>query len=153
MGATAEWWRPHVFHIHYGSSVACTVSCTWLMYSLSMTHICVCQYLPSYPAGIFEHAQMRSVVLLFITVVGVIRWWPKILTKDEYLFDHSGPFWVPNGPPLALPSSVSTPWTTRSKITTDSPQRFWKKLNLVASGASGTLVYFLRAQNLTSGLS
>ena len=31
--------RPHFLHIYYGPSVACTVGCTWLTYSLCMAHI------------------------------------------------------------------------------------------------------------------
>ena len=31
--------RPHFLDIGYGPSVACTVGCTWLMYSLCMAHI------------------------------------------------------------------------------------------------------------------
>ena len=30
---------PHFLDIGYGPSVACTVGCTWLMYSLCMAHI------------------------------------------------------------------------------------------------------------------
>ena len=30
---------PHFLHIYYGPYVACTVGCTWLMYSLCMAHI------------------------------------------------------------------------------------------------------------------
>ena len=39
MGVAAEGRRPHFLHIYYGPSVAFTVGCTWLMYSLCMAHI------------------------------------------------------------------------------------------------------------------
>ena len=31
--------HPHFLYVYYGPSVACTVGCTWLMYSLCMAHI------------------------------------------------------------------------------------------------------------------
>ena len=39
MGGGGEAAAPHFLHIYYGPSVACTVGCTWLMYSLCMAHI------------------------------------------------------------------------------------------------------------------
>ena len=38
-GGRSEAAAPHFLHIYYGPSVACTVGCTWLMYSLCMAHI------------------------------------------------------------------------------------------------------------------
>ena len=38
-GAAAFGRRPHFLDIGHGPSVACTVGCTWLMYSLCMAHI------------------------------------------------------------------------------------------------------------------
>ena len=39
MGGGGEAAAPPFLHIYYGPSVACTVGCTWLMYSLCMAHI------------------------------------------------------------------------------------------------------------------
>ena len=38
-GAAAFGRRPHFLQIYYVPSVACTLGCTWLMYSLCMAHI------------------------------------------------------------------------------------------------------------------
>ena len=38
-GGGGEAAASHFLHIYYGPSVACTVGCTWLMYSLCMAHI------------------------------------------------------------------------------------------------------------------
>ena len=56
----------HFVHIYYGPTVASTVGCTWLMFSLCMAHIwpmhdlymALRSNMPSYTAEIFEHAQM-----------------------------------------------------------------------------------------------
>ena len=45
MGGGGEATAPHFLHIYYGPSVACTVGCTWLMYSLCMAHIWPMYYL------------------------------------------------------------------------------------------------------------
>ena len=72
---------PHFLYIGYGPSVACTVGCTWLMYSLCMAHIwpmydlymvytwpiygptlICCKFGTFTSASVFEHAQILSLV-------------------------------------------------------------------------------------------
>ena len=39
MGGSGEATIPHLLDMGYGPSVACTVGCTWFMYSLCMAHV------------------------------------------------------------------------------------------------------------------
>ena len=74
MGSGGEAAAPHFLHIYYGPSVACTVGCTWLMYSLCMAHIWpmydpymayiwpyvhIWQVLYIYQCMVFERAQVK----------------------------------------------------------------------------------------------
>ena len=73
MGGGGEAATPHFLHIYYGPSVACTVGCKWLMYSLCLVHIWPMYdlymvhiwaiYMAIYggdPAVFFEHVHMEN---------------------------------------------------------------------------------------------
>ena len=64
MGGGGEAAAPHFLHIYYGPSVACTVGCTWLMYSLCMAHIWPMYDL--YMAYIAVFLYMPSLVYLLV---------------------------------------------------------------------------------------
>ena len=72
-GAAAEGRRPHFLHIYYGPSVACTVGCTLLMYSLCMAHIWPMYDL--YMAYITVFLYMPSLVYLLVgRFLSMLRW-------------------------------------------------------------------------------
>ena len=64
MGGGGEAAAPHFLHIYYGPSVACTVGCTWLMYSLCMAHIW-----PMYDLHMARRAPRDLSPLIYRTVV------------------------------------------------------------------------------------
>ena len=71
MGGGGEAAAPHFLHIYYGPSVACTVGCTWLMYSLCMAHIW-----PMYDLHMARRAPRDLSPLIYRTVVdcsGLLR--------------------------------------------------------------------------------
>ena len=64
MGGGGEAAAPHFLHVYYDPSVACTVGCTWLMYSLCMAHIWPMYDL--YVANIAVFLYMPSLVCLLV---------------------------------------------------------------------------------------
>ena len=58
--SAAEVRHSHFLHIYYGPSVACTVGCTWLMYSLCMAHIW-----PMYDLYMAYIAKPRGIFLIY----------------------------------------------------------------------------------------